>query len=127
MYFETPDLKSRRGWQTIGRLNRNRKSQFLDFVAKRRKPDSLASLIGSDARFREPDSQVDAYGEAWALSYFLIRTKPRQYSAWLKQIAEKPPLQFDSPEERLSLFRSEFGEDISGLDKKMLAWIRRQR
>jgi hypothetical protein len=127
MYFETPDLKSRRGWQTIGRLNRNRKSQFLDFVAKRRKADSLESLIGSDARFREPDSQVDAYGEAWALSYFLIRTKPRQYSAWLTKIAAKPRLQFDSPEERLSLFRNEFGEDISRLDKQMLAWIRRQR
>ncbi|MDA0588729.1 MAG: DUF1570 domain-containing protein [Planctomycetota bacterium] len=127
MYFETPDLKSQRGWQTIGRLNRHRKSQFLDFVAKRRKADSLESLIGSDARFREPDTQLDAYGEAWALSYFLIRTKPRQYSAWLKLIAEKPPLQFDSPEERLSLFLSEFGDDLPGLDKQMLAWIRRQR
>lgn len=127
MYFETPDLKSRRGWQTIGRLNRNRKAQFLDFVAKRRKPDSLESLIGSDARFREPDTQIDAYGEAWALSYFLIRTKPRQYSAWLTKIAGKPQLQFDSPEARLSLFQSEFGEDLSKLDKQMLAWIRRQK
>jgi len=127
MYFETPDLKSRRGWQTIGRLNRNRKSQFLDFAAKRRKPDSLESLIGSDTRFREPDTQIDAYCEAWALSYFLIRTKPRQYSAWLKQIAGKPPLQFDSPEERLVLFRTEFGEDLTRLDKQMLSWIRRQK
>lgn len=127
MYFETPDLKNRRGWQTIGRLNRHRKAHFLDFVAKRRKPDSLESLIGSDARFQTPETQLDAYSEGWALSYFLIRTKPRQYSAWLKKIAVKTPLDFDSPQERLALFRSEFGEDLSRLDRQMLAFIRRQR
>lgn len=127
MYFETPDLKNRRGWQTIGRLNRHRKAQFLDFAAKRRKLDSLESLIGSDGRFRTPESQLDAYSEAWALSYFLIRTKPRQYTSWLQKIAAKSPLDFDSPQERLALFRSEFGEDLSRLDKQMLAFIRRQK
>lgn len=127
MYFETPDLKNRRGWQTIGRLNRHRKAQFLDFVAKRRKPDSLESLIGSDGRFQTPETQLDAYSEGWALSYFLIRTKPRQYSAWLKKIAVQTPLDFDSPQERLAQFRSEFGEDLSRLDKQMLAFIRRQK
>lgn len=126
MYFETPDLNSRRGWQTIGRLNRSRRAHFLEFVARRRKADSLKSLIGSDARFQTPDSQLDAYSEAWALSYFLIRTKSRQYSSWLGKISAKPPLTFDSAEERLALFRSEFGEDLSRLDKQMLAWIRRQ-
>lgn len=127
MYFETPDLKNRRGWQTIGRLNRSRRSQFLEYVAKRRQADSLESLVGSDARFRDPQTIPDAYAEAWALSYFLMRTRPRPYSAWLSRIAAQPPLKFGTTQDRLKLFRSEFGEDLNALDQKMLSWIRRQK
>ena len=127
MYFETPDLKNRRGWQTIGRLNNSRKLQFLDYVAKRRQPDSLETLVRSDARFRDPQTIPDAYAEAWALSYFLIRTRPRLYTAWLTQIAAQPPLKFGTPQDRLKLFRREFGEDLNSLDQKMLSWIRRQK
>jgi len=127
MYFETPDLKNRRGWQTIGRLNSSRKLQFQNYVAKRRPPDSLETLIRSDARFHDPRTIPDAYAEAWALSYYLIRTRPRLYTAWLAQIAAQPPLRFGTPEDRLKLFRSIFGEDLESLDQKMLNWIRRQR
>ena len=127
MYFETPDLKNRRGWQTIGRMNRARKAQFLDYVANRREPQSLMQLISSNDRFQSRDGLADTYAEAWALSYFLIRTKPRQYSAWLQQISQKTPLEFDSPEERLNLFCTAFGKDLSQLDRNLLSWIRRQK
>jgi len=43
MFFETPDLRSRAGWRTIGKVNWKRSGQFRDFLRQRRQPDSLAT------------------------------------------------------------------------------------
>lgn len=125
MYFETPDLSSKTGWKTAGAVNDERLRQFRDFLGRSRKPDSLETLISTDERFNDADQMPDAYGEAWALSQFLIRTKKEAYVKYLNTLAAKPPLVLDTPEERIAEFRAAFGDDLKQLDAEMLKQVKR--
>lgn len=126
VYFETPDLRSSKGWRNIGDVNRFRLSQFRQFL-QRRPENSLLTLLADDGRFRQSKTALDAYAEAWALNYYLIRQKPKEYAAFLKATAEKPPLIYDSPEERVAEFLQAFGNDLKGLDEDFLRYMRTVR
>ncbi|MBI3860944.1 MAG: DUF1570 domain-containing protein [Planctomycetia bacterium] len=126
MYFETPDLSSKTGWKTAGAVNDERLGQFRNFLsAGRRKPDSLKTLLSSDARFNEAEAAADAYAEAWALSFYLIRSKKEAYVKYLNALSSKPRLVIDTPEERLAEFRAAFGDDLQQLETDMLKAMRR--
>ncbi|WP_417389343.1 DUF1570 domain-containing protein [Gimesia sp.] len=123
-YFETPDLRSKTGWQTVGRPNPLRIGQFVDYARSRRKADSLLSLISTDQRFQDQKTILDAYAESWAFSYFLIKTRRRGYEKYLKLIADRKPLVWATPEERLKTFQSVFGDDLTLLDQQFLKYMR---
>jgi Protein of unknown function (DUF1570) len=125
MYFETPDLSSKTGWKTAGATNDNRLEQFRDFVSSRRAADSLETLIVADGRFNDAAKMPDAYAEAWALSHFLIRTRKETYVDYLKMLAAKPRLVFDTPADRLAEFRAAFGENLNQLDAELLKYVKR--
>jgi hypothetical protein len=108
IYFETPDLRSSRGWRTIGAVNRIRLAQLQSYLANR-PADSLKSLIVDDSRFHNTRSAEYAYAEAWALCYVLQKQYPREFDEYLKRLQTKKPLESDSPESRLDLFQSVFG------------------
>jgi len=127
VFFETPDLRSRSGWRTVGKVNLPRLARFSDFVRRRRQIGSLQMLIRSDRRLRDSESAADAYAEAWALNYFLLRTRRKQYSAYLKTISAKPLLRWDTPETRQSDFEAAFGEDWEELDRVFLKYLGRVR
>lgn len=119
MYFETPDLNNAKGWRTIGAVNESRLSSFRDYLNRSRPADSLATLLSSDERCRDPKQRNDAYAEAWALHYFLVRQRPKQYLAYVKLLSEKQPLMMDDAAERLREFRQCFG-DIGALDAEFV-------
>ena len=127
VFFETPDLRSRSGWRTVGKVNVPRLVRFADFVGRRRRPGSLQTLVRSDRRLREGESVADAYAEAWALNYFLLRTRRKQYAAYLKTVSAKPLLRWDTPETRQSDFEAAFGEDWDELDRVFLKYMSRVR
>ena len=127
VFFETPDLRSRSGWRTVGKVNLPRLARFSDFVHRRRQAGSLKSLIRSDRRLRDGKSAADAYAEAWALNYFLLRTRRKQFSAYLKTISAKPLLRWDTPEMRQSDFEAAFGDDWEQLDRAFLKYLGRVR
>lgn len=122
-YFETPDLQSQTGWLTLGQPNPLRLSRFVDYTHSRRKADSLQTLISSDQRFQDQKTILDAYAEAWALSYFLIHTRRRDYEKYLKLIADRKPLIKVTPEEQLKAFQSVFGDDLAHLDQQFLKYM----
>jgi len=126
IYFETPDLRSSRGWRTIGDVNRVRLIEFRRFQQSR-PANSLVSLISDDQRFRSARTAPNAYSEAWALNYFLIRKHPDEYLKYTKWMAGKKRLLYDTPEERLQQFREAFGEDLERLDQEFLRYIRSVR
>ncbi len=126
LYFETPDLGSSRGWRTIGAVNPTRLARFRTYL-RRRPPDSLLSLIRDDERLRDPQQTLDAYAEAWALTYFLIRQYPQQYLDYLEMLSEKEPLIWDTPETRIQEFKAAFGEDLEALDVEFLRYMGKVR
>lgn len=118
VYFEAPDLSSTRGWRGIGKVNHLRLSTFKKNLYTPRRA-SLLSMIADDKRFRDARTAADAYADAWALNYFLIRYHPDEYVAYVKAQAEKKPLIPVTPETRIEEFREHFG-DIEKLDREFV-------
>lgn len=125
MYFETPDLSSSKGWRTIGAVNRPRLAQFKKYLAQR-PDDSLRTLLVDDDRFRDPRQSLDAYAEAWAITYYLLRTQTEKYLDYLQVISQKKPLMWDSADERVAEFESHFG-DLESFDEGFLRYMQRIR
>jgi hypothetical protein len=119
VYFETPDLKSSRGWRGIGEVNRPRLAAFQRNTQNRGESD-LVSLVADDRRLRSVKTAADAYAEAWALNYYLIRKRPDDFVAYLKMLAEKPRLVWDDRETRLAEFKAVFGEDLPQFDQQFV-------
>lgn len=122
IYFETPDLSSSKGWRGIGAVNQPRVAQWRDYV-RRRPADSLARLIEDDRRFRDARQSLDAYAEAWLLTYFLINQRSKAYLDYVTLVSAKPPLIEDGPEQRRAEFERHFGP-IDKLDRDLLRYAR---
>jgi hypothetical protein len=118
VYFEAPDLTSTRGWRGIGRVNYPRLATFRRNLGNWRQ-GSLERLLADDRRFRNPQTAADAYADAWALNYYLIKYEPKAYAAYLKELADKRPLVDDDPQTRLAEFRKHFGE-LHDLEQEFL-------
>jgi hypothetical protein len=123
MYFEAPDLASSRGWRGIGRVNYPRLETFRRNLP-RWQPGSLDELLADNGRFRDSRSAVAAYADAWALNYYLIKYRSDDYAAYLKLLAQKPPLIQDAPATRLAEFRQHFG-DLRELEQAFLKQMSR--
>jgi hypothetical protein len=123
IYFETPDLKRSKGWGGIGAVNRVNLLNFRKYLETRPR-GSLAQLLSDDKRFRDPKTSADAYAEAWALNYFLIRTRKAAYIRYLQDLAALPPQRFLEPDERIAQFRQHFGDDLDALEAEFLKHMR---
>lgn len=124
VYFETPDLRSSKGWRGIGKVNWHRLTRFRDYLA-RRPPESLAALLTEDDRFRKSaNAALDAYAEAWALCYFLIKRKQDKFVAYVAELSQQPRLKSVTTEERLAVFQKHFG-DLNQLDTEFVTYLAR--
>ncbi|HYO25060.1 MAG TPA: DUF1570 domain-containing protein [Lacipirellulaceae bacterium] len=123
VYFETPDLSSSRSWSGIG-VNYSRWDRFLDNLDADRVPP-LSRLVADDELFRDPETAVDSYSQAWAWNYFLIKWRPKQYAAYLKDVAAQEVLSQPDPKVRLGMFRKHFGADFDALEDEFFRQMRR--
>lgn len=119
MFFETPDLSSNRSWTGIGKVNYSRWDLFRKNF-NNGKAQKLESLLANDDRIRNPKSAVDTYAASWAWTYFLIKWHPKEYTAYIKSLAQKPVLTMDDPQTRLADFRKHFGEDLRELEEDFI-------
>lgn len=125
-FFESADTRSSSGWAGAGRVNAYNLQQ-IRFYLRNRPPDSLASLLTQDERFRKGDTSAAAYGECWGLTFFLIKKKPKEFVAYLKKLRDRPPGNPSDSKERLEDFLASFGQDLEKLDKdfvRMMAGLR---
>lgn len=125
VYFEAPDLASTRGWRGMGRVNYPRLRKFQQNLPHWN-DETLKNMLSSDDRFRDPQTAVDAYADAWALNYYLIKYKSRAYADYLKTLSQKPPLVRDNPDTRLQEFRKHFG-DLTDLEQEFLKQMSRTK
>lgn len=126
MFFERPDMSSPRTWRNIGGINASRLARLQQYLPKR-PANSLRTLIQDDKRFRETAQALDAYGEAWGLTHFLIKQHPRQYVEYLRNLAKKKQLVWDTPEERVREFQAAFGSDLETLDAEFQRYVSKLR
>jgi hypothetical protein len=91
---------------------------------RNRPPDALARLLSDDKRFRDPQAAADAYAEAWALNYFLLRKHEPDYLKYLAELSQLQALVEEGAEFRLSMFKKYFGNDLAALDAEFLRYMR---
>ena len=100
------------------KINRERYVRFRGMINAGRSADSLENLISGDDRFQS--AALDAYAEAWALTFYLLQTRQAQYSEYLKRIAVRPALEAYSSEARLEDFQKSFGKNLTQLDAELV-------
>ena len=100
------------------RINADRYARFQRFRVERRAPKSLTDFIQSDASF-ESDI-LDAYSQSWALTFFLLETRPAEYAKYLHGLAQRDPMKEYASEDRLRDFQAAFGRDLVMLEAHFL-------
>lgn len=126
--FEVPGVRdSGATVKAMQRANRERYMWFRDYMAKRRKEDSLLTFISSDNQFQYGGQEriLDAYSEAWALSFFLLETQPVKYARYLRKIKERESdIQYPA-EDRVEDFKEVFGNGTETIERDFLRFIER--
>ena len=125
-FCEAPDPSSTSGWGGIGKVNWHNYQIFSRYLPNRPK-ESLELLLLDDARLRHGETMTNAYAEAWGLTYYLIKGKPKQFANYIKSLREKPPGNQSSQKERIELFQRCFGDDLSKVDKDFIRFMQKIR
>ncbi len=125
LMFEAPGVHRPTSASTQrDRLLRSRLADFRVYLA-RRGERSLAEMIADDGIFkRDP---AGAYAQAWALSFYLSETRPREYTDYLARTAARADFQRALPQQRLADFTAIFGSDVALLDAQFLRYVERLR
>ncbi|MEM6692760.1 MAG: DUF1570 domain-containing protein [Planctomycetota bacterium] len=125
-YFESPDRRDPRKWRAIGIFNQVNFDRLKRYWPSRGS-DSLKTLIESNRRFESASTAGAAYGESWALTYFLIRTRKNEYIDYLARLRATPLLAELSPSERVAMFCEAFNADLNEIDKQFRRYMLRLR
>jgi hypothetical protein len=103
------------------RIHAERLQDFRNSLDAQAGTGVLRQLVASDQAF--DGDVVAAYGQAWALSFYLAETRPREYEAYLKLTADRPPLANYPARERVDDFASVFGDNLEQLEAQFLRWV----
>lgn len=124
--FEAPGIRDTSSSRAISaRLNRERFVWFGNYAKERRQPKSLEAFLAGDKLFSS--SALDAYSQAWALTFYLIETRPREYAKYLRDMAQRNPMLSYTAEARVADFKSAFGDNLNLFEASFLRYIERIR
>lgn len=122
MLFEAPGVhNSAKHGDRGDRINRERLGNFTHFQESEPAGRMIPSLVASDQAFRT--NAIKAYADAWALTFYLSETRPREYEQYLHTTASRPPLSDYTAGERIADFRAAFGDDLAILESNFLSWM----
>ncbi len=103
-------------------INESRLTRFQAYSKAARK-ETIADFIADDEKFFR-GNVLNAYSQAWAITYFLAEEYPSAYARFLKRVAQRDALDEKySAEERVADFQAEFGKDLPWLEVKFLRFI----
>lgn len=124
--FETPGMEDHAMDRDVRkRMNRGWHYGFQKFVEDGRPESYLESFIRTDDAFRT--QMGNAYAQAWALSFWLIETRPREYAAFLQKMASPEVTRQLTADLRVRAFKESFGENLILLDAEMLRFYKRNQ
>jgi hypothetical protein len=122
--FETPGMeKYAMDRDVTKRMNPGWHYGFKKFIKEGRPEGFLETFIRDDKPFST--QMGNAYAQAWALSFWLIETRPREYAKFLQKMASPEVTRQLTPESRVKLFTESFGENLILLDAEMLRYYER--
>ncbi|NQV24684.1 MAG: DUF1570 domain-containing protein [Rhodopirellula sp.] len=122
--FETPCMEEFAMDRDVKkRINPGWHYGFQKFVKEGRPEGFLETFIKDDQTFTR--QMGNAYAQAWALSFWLIETRPREYAKFLQKMASPEVTRQLTPESRVRLFKESFGDNLVLLDAEMLRYFAR--
>jgi len=116
--FETPGMETQRMGQSIKRANSGWLYGFRKFARTSRPKYYLEDFLRSDEPFQT--NMTNAYAQAWALSFWLIETRPREYGQFLQRMASDEVSRTLTADRRVEIFRESFGDNLQMLDVEMV-------
>lgn len=115
--FEAPGIRnSSSGVQFSSRINPERLTAFKEYLRQRRPKNSVETTVAGDELLSVAIG--DFYAEAWALSFFLVETRPRKYSDLLTRTAKRDGNKRLTREERLETFKASITDNLKQLDSE---------
>jgi hypothetical protein len=121
-YFESPDEAV---WSGVGAVNSERLDWYRALAVDRQ--HSNIDFIVGDQIFTFAASNgatLHGYGQAWALTHFLMETRFDQFMKFYRRLGEMPPDMVLSPQLLTRLFNETFGKDRTTLDRQWRAYMR---
>ena len=121
-YFEAPNDAA---WSGIGAVNEERLDWYKGLQAERR-ISNIDFIIGDQifTRARSHKANLHAYGQAWALTHFLMERHFDQLMTYYRRLGEMPPDMLLSPEVLAQVFSEACGGDRQALDLEWRAYMR---
>lgn len=121
MMFEARGVWDARSTYTRSdRINRDRLADFR-YNLSNRGGGMIKQLVATDQYFKT--NAVNAYAEAWMLSFFLSETRPTEYCNYLARVAARKPFSKYSARARLADFKKAFGADLNMLDTQLVRFV----
>ncbi|MGD9126879.1 MAG: DUF1570 domain-containing protein, partial [Planctomycetia bacterium] len=126
MLFEAPGVFDSAKYPTrTDRINRIRFDDYRQLIAvpsnEKVAKQLPKALVLSDGLFRVAPEV--AYAESWALTFYLVETRPRLYAKYLRLISSQPAFHTVSPSVRQLNFTNIFGDNwemfVSGFERFM--------
>ena len=78
-----------------------------------------------DRRFEQQAAILDAYSEAWALTYYLITYEQESFVEYLQFLGEKKPGVKESSERKIADFEKFFG-DLEEVNEQFLKRMQKE-
>ncbi len=121
-YFESPGDGA---WGGIGAVNAQRLKWYRALENDRQ--HSNINFIVGDQIFdfaKTNGATLHGYGQAWALTHFLLETHLKEFVAYYRMLGEMPPDAVLNPDLLTQLFDKVFGADRKQLDVEWRAYMR---
>ena len=122
-YFEAP---SDSAWAGIGAINEQR-LEWYRALASDREHSNIDYIVGDqifDFAGGIHSNLLHAYGQAWALTHFLLEHHLEEFMEYYRRLGEFPPDTPLSSEVLTQLFNEVFGEDRDALELEWRSYMR---
>ena len=121
--FEAPGFYDSDHYRTLeDRINQVRFREFKT-IPRTKNGELPAALVASDSPFRVKPGA--SYAEAWAMTFYLVETRPGKFAQYIKKTTNHPPFRKYTKKQRVDDFTSVFGTDWRMFDAHFMRYMSR--